>query len=114
MLLCVWFQINSKGILTFGIELPDFLNVPFPLEYPAIAPFYSNVDTTGAGQETSISFSTIHSDRNIERATDLVRRSFADAVDFKAVNVFVATWRNVGHFRENNEEQNTFQVCNCV
>lgn len=101
---------NTKGILTFGIELSSFLNVQFPLEYPAIAPFYSNIDTTGAGGETSISFSTQHSERNIRKAYDLIQRSFADANDFRIVNVLVATWENVGRFNANNSVQNTFQV----
>lgn len=104
------FQLNTKGILTFGIELPDFLNVQFPLEYAAIAPFYSNVDTTNAGSETSISFSSQRSERNIQTANALVRRSFADASDFRATNVLIATWENVGRFRANNSVQNTFQV----
>lgn len=93
-----------------GIELNGFLNVPFPLEYPTIAPFYSNVDTTNAGPETSISFSTLQSERNNRLAYDSVRRNFVVKNDFRVTNVVVATWENVGHFRENNSEQNTFQV----
>lgn len=104
------FQLNTKGILTFGIELSTFLNVQFPLEYPAIAPFYSNIDTTNAGSETSISFSTHRSERNIQKAHELVRRSFSDASDFRIVNVLVATWENVGRYNANNTVQNTFQV----
>lgn len=91
--------------MTFVNELPSFLNVPFPLEYAAIAPFYSNVDTNNATTATSISFSTIPSEQNLLKGTELVRRNFADASEFRASNVFVATWQNVGRFRENNEQQ---------
>lgn len=102
---------NTKGVLTFGSELPNFLNVQFPLEYPAIAPFYSNIDTTNAGGETSISFTKeLRSERNIQKAYELVRRSFADANDFHIVDVLVATWENVGRYNANNSVQNTFQV----
>ncbi|XP_031633983.1 nidogen [Contarinia nasturtii] len=102
--------INTQGILTFGTELNGFLNEPFPLEYAAIAPFYSNVDTAGAGQDTSISFSKITSERNTRLAYETVRRNFAVSDNFRVVSVLVATWENVGHYRENNTEQNTFQV----
>lgn len=87
-----------------------FLNVPFPLEYPSIAPFYSNVDTTNAGQETSISLSQLPTERNKQLAFDAVRRNFAVGDNFRVLNVVVATWENVGHYRENNTDQNTFQV----
>lgn len=101
---------NTKGILTFGNEFQNFINVPFPLEYPAIAPFYSNVDTTNANSSTSISFSNSRTGPNLERATATVKQSFSDAIDFKAVDVFVITWENVGRFKEKNDLQNTFQV----
>lgn len=114
--MCFRLQINTQGILTFGTELNGFLNSPFPLEYASIAPFYSNVDTTNAGPETSISFSTISSERNTRLAYEAVRRNFPIGNDFRVVSVAVATWENVGHYRENNTEQNTFQVSlsNCI
>lgn len=104
------FQINTQGILTFGAELNTFLNVPFPLEYASIAPFYSNVDTTNAGPETAITFSKLPTERNNRLASEAVRRNFVVDDNFQIVNVVVATWENVGHYRENNTEQNTFQV----
>lgn len=87
-----------------------FLNVPFPLEYPSIAPFYSNVDTTNAGPDTSISLSQLPTERNKRLAFDAVRRNFNVGDNFRVLNVVVATWENVGHYRENNTDQNTFQV----
>lgn len=91
--------------------MSTFLNVPFPLEYSSIAPFYSNIDTTNAGPETSISFSTLQSDANNRRAYDIISRNFPQKRDeLRIVNVFVATWENVGHYNENNTQQNTFQV----
>lgn len=87
-----------------------FLNAPFPLEYTSIAPLYSNVDTSNAGQETAISFSKLSTERNNRLASEAVRRNFAVDDNFRIVNVLVATWENVGHYRENNTDQNTFQV----
>lgn len=80
------------------------------MEYPAIAPFYSNVDTTNANSSTSISFSSSRNGINLDRATATVKQGFSDALDFKAVDVFVITWENVGRFKEKNDLQNTFQV----
>lgn len=84
--------------------------MPFPLEYASIAPFYSNIDTTNAAPETSITFSKLSTERNNRLAYETVRRNFAVNENFRIINVLVATWENVGHFRENNTEQNTFQV----
>lgn len=42
-------QINSNGFISFLTEIPNFFNVQFPLEYPIIAPFYSDVDAREAG-----------------------------------------------------------------
>lgn len=68
------------------------------------------MDTTNAGQETSISLSKLPTERNKRLASDAVRRNFAIGDKFRVVNVIVATWENVGHYRENNTDQNTFQV----
>lgn len=84
--------------------------MPFPLEYASIAPFYSNIDTTNAGPDTSISFSKLYSEKNNRRAEEAIRKNFDVNESFRVVNVLVATWENVGHYRENNTEQNTFQV----
>ncbi|KAF0308455.1 Sushi, nidogen and EGF-like domain-containing protein 1 [Amphibalanus amphitrite] len=50
--------INSNGLLSFMTELPNFYNVPFPLDYPLIAPLYSDVDTRGAGDVFYSSYCT--------------------------------------------------------
>lgn len=86
------------------------MNSPFPLEYPAIAPFYSNVDTTVSNKTTSISYFESSNTDLLHSVTTLVRDKFTEEFEFVAVSVFVATWENVGHYREKNDEQNTFQV----
>lgn len=104
------FQINENGLITFDVEFPEFVNVPFPLEFAAIAPFYSNIDTTNANGSTSISIGVIDDSEQLNDATQLVHSHFLDGYQFKAQSIIVATWRNVGHYRENNEQQNTFQA----
>lgn len=96
--------------MTFGTEFTNFVNVPFPLEFAAIAPFYSNIDTSTANESSIVSFVNSKDPEIIQRASEKVRESFSDASDFEALSVFIATWRNVGHYMGNNEKQNTFQV----
>lgn len=54
-------QINTNGILTFSGEYSNFVNFPFPIEYPAIAPFYANVDTTRTQEHDSATISYFQS-----------------------------------------------------
>ena len=97
-------------MLTFDTEFSEFVNVPFPLEFAAIAPFYSNIDTTNANKSTSISISVIDDANHLDEATQLISAHYLDGYTFEAVSLIVATWQNVGHYRENNDQQNTFQV----
>lgn len=92
------------------MEANGFPNVPFPLEFAAIAPFYTNIDTTNAPSQTSISISKLQTERNLRLAQATVRSAFNVPADFRITDIVVATWENVGHFRENHDEPNTFQV----
>lgn len=103
-------QINENGLITFDVEFPEFDNVPFPLEFAAIAPFYSNIDTTNANENTSITIGVIDDSVQLDTASQLVQSHFLDGYQFRALSIVVATWHNVGHYRKNNEHQNTFQV----
>uniref|UniRef100_A0A1Q3FIC5 Putative low-density lipoprotein receptor n=1 Tax=Culex tarsalis TaxID=7177 RepID=A0A1Q3FIC5_CULTA len=102
--------INTNGILSFGSEFQNFLNLPFPIEYPAIAPFYSNVDTTLPNDTAAIVYFRSIDGELLDRAGELVRSSFAEAGDFEAREVFVGTWEHVGHFNMKNDVTNSFQV----
>lgn len=97
-------------MLTFDTEFPEFVNVPFPLEFAAIAPFYSNIDTTNANESTTISISIVDNEHSLNEATQLISAHYLDGYTFKAESLVIATWQNVGHYRENNDQQNTFQV----
>lgn len=103
-------QVNDNGILTFGVEFPSFSNRPFPLEFPSIAPFYANVDTTDANETTSISYFQSTDIELLGTVTSLVHREFVDELDFESTSVLIATWENVGRYNANNDQQNTFQV----
>lgn len=100
--------------MTFINEFPEFLNIPFPIEYPAISPFYSNIDTTNGDGSTKISYYQTSDNTLLTRATNTIRGAFSDAKDFRAKSLFVVTWNNVpkwrGESRERLNEVNTFQV----
>ncbi|XP_039956515.1 nidogen [Bactrocera tryoni] len=102
--------INTNGILTFNIEFPEYINQPFPLEYPSIAPFYANVDTTLAYNITSISVFESKDPYQLQKATNLVNYAYPEKAQFVADKLIVATWKNVGHFSAKNDKLNTFQV----
>lgn len=104
------FQINTNGILTFNIEFPDYINQPFPFEYPSIAGFYSNVDTTSATESTSISIFSSQDPDQLEKVSELVRYAYNEKTDFEATDIVVATWKNVGYFEAKTDKLNTFQV----
>ncbi|XP_037942070.1 nidogen-like [Teleopsis dalmanni] len=108
--LVVLLKINTNGILTLNVEFSDFINQPFPLEYPSIAPFYSNVDTTDANWSSNISiFESVDGDQ-LQKATDLVHYAFNDHEAFHADRLIVGTWQNVGYFDRKTDKLNTFQV----
>ncbi|KAH8401667.1 hypothetical protein KR009_007215 [Drosophila setifemur] len=102
--------INTNGILTFNVEFAEYLNQPFPLEYPSIAAFYSNVDTSNSGEDTSISLFETKDLSTLDKASTLVRYAFSAQADFEARQVIVATYRNVGYFDSKTDRLNTFQV----
>lgn len=96
--------------MTFNIEFPDYINQPFPFEYPSIAGFYSNVDTTDANETTSISIFSSQDPEQLEKVSELVRYAYVEQSDFEATDIVVATWKNVGYFESKTDKLNTFQV----
>lgn len=92
------------------MEFDEFLNQPFPLEYPSIAPFYSNVDTTPANDSTRILFFKTQNPDVINKASSLIRNSFQEFSSFQAEIVYVASWENVGYFNSRTDKLNTFQA----
>ncbi|KAJ8949810.1 hypothetical protein NQ318_000508 [Aromia moschata] len=88
--------VNSNGFLSFQTEIPHFINVQFPLDYPIIAPFYSNVDTRNAG---AISFYETDNPVLLDRATENVHEAFINSTDFQATTLFIVTWDGTYFYR---------------
>lgn len=101
-------QVNSNGLVSFNNEMPSFFNVPFPLDYPALAAFYANIDLRGSGQ---VYYREARDQRTLAQADDLVSRFYPRYRGrFAAASVFVATWHQVGYYKKNADRTNTFQV----
>lgn len=103
--------------MTFTNEFPEFYNIQFPIDFPSIAPFYSNIDISLGDPSTRITYYQTTSDANLlNRASSVIRGAFSDASSFQARSLLVATWSNVPKWRskenrnERAYEKNTFQV----
>ncbi|XP_018565224.1 nidogen-2 [Anoplophora glabripennis] len=99
--------VNSNGLLSFQTEIPQFINIQFPLDYPIIAPFYSNVDTRKAG---TISYYETDKPSLLQRATENVHEAYINSADFQATSLFIVTWDGVGYYKEGEDKVNTYQV----
>ncbi|CAG9854211.1 unnamed protein product [Phyllotreta striolata] len=99
--------VNTNGILSFQTDIPQFINIEFPLDYPIIAPFYSNVDTRTAGQ---VSYYETEHPGLIQRATENIHESFLNFADFQATSLFIVTWQGVGYYNNGVDKLNTYQV----
>nr|XP_018901574.1 PREDICTED: sushi, nidogen and EGF-like domain-containing protein 1 [Bemisia tabaci] len=77
--------VNANGLVSFLTDIPTFYNLEFPLDYPIIAPLYTNVDLRGSGQV-------------LYRETNA--RSFFPntARDYQATSAFITTWLRVGYY----------------
>lgn len=99
--------VNSNGLLSFLTEIPSFFNIQFPLDYPVIAPLYTNVDTRGSG---AVYYRETQDASLLQRATESVDEAYSYGSDFEAKSLFIATWKDVGYHSQGADKVNTFQV----
>lgn len=99
--------INSNGFVSFLTEIPNFFNVQFPLEYPIIAPFYSDVDTREAG---AIWYRETSDPGTVSRSKTAVQQHFSSGADFTPTGAFIVTWDGVGRYNQRTDRINTYQL----
>nr|XP_012544559.2 low density lipoprotein receptor isoform X1 [Bombyx mori] len=99
--------VNNHGVLTFRANLPQFINTEFPLPYPAIAAFYSNVDTTDEG---AIYYRETNESHILSKAEESVQNNFHDYYDFRPTSVFITTWLDVTYTSTLHDRKNSYQV----
>ena len=87
-----------------------FLEEAFPIEdYTFIAPFYGDVDTRKAG--TVWFTDPVATDSYIiERVADDIRSVFKDQASFGPAYTLIATWDNVGYFKEKLDKVRLFII----
>ncbi|KAF4521231.1 hypothetical protein B566_EDAN005442 [Ephemera danica] len=99
--------VNINGILSFVTEIPNFFNVQFPLEYPVIAPLYTDVDIRGGG---AVYYRETQEETLLRRASETIVYAFSKGQNFRATSLFIVTWQDVGYFENGSDKANTFQV----
>ncbi|XP_013179565.1 PREDICTED: nidogen-1 [Papilio xuthus] len=98
--------VNNYGVLSFRADIPSFLNAEFPLPYPSIAAFYTNVDTSEVGD---IFYRETDEPHVLIKAEESVQSNFHDYYDFKPKSVFIATWLEVS-YAGHSDRKNSFQI----
>ncbi|KAK3852669.1 hypothetical protein Pcinc_040754 [Petrolisthes cinctipes] len=99
--------VNSNGFVSFLTEIPNFFNVQFPLEYPVIAPFYSDVDTTEAGK---VWYRETSDPATVSRAKFDIQEHFSGMEEFDPTGIFIVTWDGVGPYSQRSDRVNTYQL----
>ncbi|KAK7069005.1 Calcium ion binding [Halocaridina rubra] len=99
--------VNMNGFVSFLTEIPNFFNVQFPLEYPLIAPFYSDVDTTRAG---NVYYRETSDPNTVARAKIDLSQYFNGASGFEPTGIFIVTWDGVGAYSRRTDRLNTYQL----
>ncbi|XP_060117458.1 nidogen-2 [Heteronotia binoei] len=108
--------VGTNGIIStqdFPRET-QYVDDDFPTDFPAIAPFLSDIDTSGG--RGKVYYRQDASREVLDQAARLIWAGFPDAVGFVPDHTFVATWENVGAYEEvtrNSEpskQRNTFQA----
>ncbi|XP_013187804.1 nidogen [Amyelois transitella] len=100
--------VNNFGLISFRTGIPSFINAEFPLPYPSIAAFYTNVDTTESGEIYYRETDEVHV---LSKAEESVQNNFHDYYDFKPKSVFIATWIDVTYKSHGNSKpKNSFQI----
>ena len=101
---------NENGILSFLTEIPSYFNIEFPLDYPIIAVFYSDVDCRGGSG--SIWYRVDKNPELLQKAKKQVQESFMNS-NFEPVELFIATWDQVGYFEERSNKVNVASEFKC-
>ncbi|CAH1396121.1 unnamed protein product [Nezara viridula] len=99
--------VNDNGLLSFQTDIPKFFNEPFPLEYPVIAPFYSNVDNRGAG---TIYFRETREQEVLNIIAKKIADLYPTQYGFRPLAAFIVTWNRVGYYNSKSDKVNTFQA----
>ncbi|CAG0888055.1 unnamed protein product [Cyprideis torosa] len=88
--------VNANGFISFMTAIPTFMNNPFPLPYPIIAPLYADVDLRGSGD---VFYRESREQDLLSRAENDLRRYFSSAASFSPTALLIVTWDNTNTFQ---------------
>lgn len=101
--LCVYWlpwQVGTNGIIStqdFPRET-QYVDDDFPTDFPAIAPFLSDIDTSrGRGK---IYYRLDDSREVLEQAAQFIQAGFPTPTSFVPHQTFIVTWEDVGAYEE--------------
>lgn len=106
--------VSINGVISFLSDAANYLNYALPLSIPMIAPFYADIDTRITGK---VYYRQTTNPDQLNLANGYISSVFTSGLNFQANSLFIATWVDVGPYRNNlsfvdpnNEKKNTFQV----
>ncbi|CAG9113923.1 unnamed protein product [Plutella xylostella] len=98
--------VNNFGVVSFRADIQQFLNSEFPLPYPSVAAFYTNIDTSIVG---NVYYRETNDPHIILKAEESIQTNFHEYFDFHPTSVFIATWIDVT-YSGNQDKKNSFQL----
>ncbi|XP_054827904.1 nidogen-2 [Eublepharis macularius] len=104
--------VGTNGIIStqdFPRET-QYVDDDFPTDFPAIAPFLADIDTSGG--KGKIYYRQDESREVLDQAARLIEAGFPSAAGFVPRHAFVATWENVGAYEEVTRNAEPSRQCN--
>lgn len=95
---------NNYGVLSFRADISSFLNTEFPLPYPSIAAFYSNIDTSESG---AVYYRETNEHHVLSKAEESIQNNFHEYYDFHPTSIFIVTWLEVPYAASQENRKNT-------
>jgi len=101
--------INNNGILSFQGKVWQWTELELSqIPFPAIAPFWADVDTRGSG---NVYYRVSSNESDIGPIIELLDQQFPDLSDSWDIDhVLIVTWEDVGYYDIKDDKKNSFQV----
>ena len=103
---CIPLQLSNNGVISFITPVTHYSPEEFPVNYPAIAPFWADVDTTAAG---AVWFRVTTDPEVVLRISNSVKQHF-NVEEYFAYEVVVITWDRVGHYYQSTDPVSSVSI----
>lgn len=99
MHVCISLQLSNNGVISFTQPITHYSPEEFPVDYPAVAPFWADVDTTAVG---AVWYRVTTDPEIVLLISGSVEQHF-NVEGYFPYEVAVVTWDHVGHFSESTD-----------